>query len=330
MTSAHVIYVFTFLCCIAAIITNWLYSYETVPFLLKHNYREDEALYILSKLRGEDSNSISLSVRNDFEAIRQMCDDDCAQFDERKIFTQANKHPLYTVLYGRISAVLTFSVPIVVLFVKFFQLVIFAKLMRQLIGTMEELQLNDADIDQIEEDIHKMENEIFVFRHAIQAVLFTWFIFGIVIMLVVNYFDWRRKLHYTSALVGCIMLVCSVIFLLNILLKLIIIITLFCLVIYFKFLSFPIDMIGHTYLADAFPVSNKSRSIAFVCIVENLIHILFIALDLQPKDFGYEFTLLGLGLAVAGYKLYRTAPNTKGMTLTEAREEFMKTILKSK
>lgn len=309
--------------CMASVIVNYFFTHETVPFLLKHNYRDDEALYVLSKLHDEDSNSAI--VHNELETIKEMCNNDYIEFQEQKIFRSIHRNLLSFALYGRLISAQSFNVPIVVFFVKLLRAVVAEDLMLE----VEKVKENESLTETLEQLQH-LENEVNLYLNAVKATIMTWFVFGVTLALIANYFKWKRGIHFTSFLAGAVIIVFNVLYITGIMAKFFAGITLLTLFIYFNCLTIIVDIIGFTYLTECFPVSTKPAAIAFVSIVENLFHILIIAVDLRPDSYillegkvDPELIGMGLLLALLGFRLYHTAPETRGMPSAAAKQAFL-------
>lgn len=323
VTSANTIMITSLVFCMASVIVNYFFSHETVPFLLKHNYRDDEALYVLSKLHDEDSNSAV--VHNELETIKEMCNNDYIEFQEQKIFRSIHRNLLSFALYGRLIAAQSFNVPIVVFFVK----VLRAVVAEDMITELAEAKENESFTDTMQH-LQRLETEVNLYLSAVKATLMTWFLFGVTLALISNYFNWKRGIHFTSFLAGAVVIAFNVLYITGIMAKFFAGITLLTLFIYFNFLTVIVDIIGYTYLTECFPVSTKPAAIGFISIVENLFQILIISADLRPDSYillegriDPELIGMGLLLALLGYRLYHTAPDTRGLSLAAAKQAFL-------
>lgn len=325
VTSADVIMYSTLVFCLASVLVNYFYSHETVPFLLKHNCRDEDAIFLLAKLNDEESNSILL--QNELESIKEMCKNDYVEFPEGKIFRAAHRGLLNFALYGRLGAVQSFNIPVVVMLVKILQSLIVEDMVEDLHTSLSNETLKNVSAQESENRLYpiiaRLEREIKDFKNAVKIVLFTWFIFGMAITLLGNCFNWKREIHLTSLIAGITILIYLFSAFLHIFTGLFSALALLVFLIYFKFLSLPVDMIGYTYLTECFPVSTKPMAIAFVTIVESFFHILLIAVDIKPGTLRIEYFGMGLLLCAVGYRLYRTAPDTKNLSLAAAQQAYL-------
>lgn len=92
------------------------------------------------------------------------------------------------------------------------------------------------------------------------------------------------------------------------------------------FVAIGVDPIQHIFLSEAFSTSKKSISIAFVMAVENLLQILFIGMYFMNAISSADAYILVACciflICVVVLVLLLVLPETKGMSLKEARDEF--------
>lgn len=312
--------------CFLAAAINYFFSHETVPFLLYHNYREEEAQFMLAKLLGEDSNSEV--VQQEFVAIKETCNNDYAQFDEKSLFQSAHGNLISIAMSARIAAAQSFNVPVVVLFVKILQAYYLSIIQKDLSRIDEVVILQDANasvvvIEENPENIINLNQAVQIYNTAVKTLLFSWFVFGITFTLLANYFNWKRGLHLTTFIAGTSILICFVFVLIGIFARFVATLTFLILIIYFQFLTLPVDILGYTYLAECFPISTKARSIAFVTIFEAIFNTILVMIDLRFFHNEPEFIPMGVLLCVLGLKLFCTVPNTCGLSLAAAKEAFL-------
>lgn len=321
VSSANTIMVTSLVLCLAAVGVNYFFSHETVPFLLKHNYRDDEALYVLSKLHNEDSNSAI--VHSELDAIKEMCNNDYMEFQEQKIFRSVHRNLLSYALYGRLVAVQSFNVPVVVLIVKMLRKVA----SDEVIEEVESMKANES-LEETMQHLQNVEDDVELYLNAVRATLMTWFVCSVTLALIANYYNWKRGIHFTSFLAGAVVIVFNALYTIDIMKDFFRGITVLAIFIYFNFLTTIVDIIGYTYLTECFPVSTKPAGIGFVSIFENLLHIQIITRDLQPDPYIHGRIdpgqiVMGLLLVLLGFRLYRTAPQTRGLHLAAAKQAFL-------
>lgn len=321
--SAGIISTMTFVFCFFSVPLNYLFSHETIPFLLYHNYREEEAQFTLAKLLGEENDSPL--VQYEFNAIKEACASDYTEFPEGKIFRSIHRNLLSIALNGRIAAAQSFNIPIIVLIVKTLQ----AYYLRQL-----EKDLN-ADLIVTEDkgslaveiamtpELNKLRDDLNNFNTVVKTMLFGWFIFGMLTTCLANYYHWRRGLHLTTVIAGATIITCVVLVFGNVMKNFISALTFLVMTIYFQFLTIPIDILGLNYLLECFPTSTKAMSIGFVTILECVFNIILVTIDLRYYELRFEFIPFGIILCVVGLKLYRNVPETFGFSLIEAKHAYL-------
>lgn len=303
-----------------SVILSYFFAHETVPFLLYHNYREEEAQFTLAKLLGEDSDSEL--VFKEFLAIKEACIQDYAQFQENKIFKSVHRGLLSIALSARLAAIHSFNIPTIVLFVKLLQSIVLNSATEKQdemilisVGKNETIEIIDSHTS-----IRKMINK---YNHTLTTFLFTWFGFGLVIMLCGNYFNWKRGFHFVTFLAGISIVISVILVFIGFIPKGIAFIAAFFLLIYFQFLTLPIDVLGLTYLGECFPASTRIRSIGFITMVECAFNIVLVTLNFRQYQNEPEFIPMGLILSICGYKLFTTVPNTNGFSLAAAKQAYI-------
>lgn len=158
--------------------------------------------------------------------------------------------------------------------------------------------------------------------YSVYAVFFVWFVLGFWTTILANRYNWKRYLYQITFIFGLILVcfVCSHI--LNLLLNFSAVFAALCLLGFFFILSWPLNLYGNVFLADGYPLNLNSGSIAFVSFIENGAHIMLIIFELSSKEGIFINPLIGgIIMSFLGYKLFRRSPNTKGLSLAEAREE---------
>lgn len=324
--SAGVISTTTILFCFISVPINYFYSHETVPFLLYHNYRKEDAEFTLATLLSEESNS--LIVQQEFDEIRETCTNDYAEFAEGKIFQSAHRSLLSIALSARIASAQSFNVPVIVLFAKIIQayyLGLIRKDLSKMEDTADKSSPNNTDITimDLSQELIDIREAIHIYNSAVKSFMFSWFVFGLVFTLLSNYFNWKRGLHLTTFIAGASILSCVIVVFVGIFKNFVGTLTFLVLIIYFQFLSLPVDVLGFTYLAECFPLSTKSKSIGFVTICECIFNIILITTNLRYYTLEPEFIPMGIILCLLGYKLYNTVPNTNGFSLAAAKQAYL-------
>lgn len=320
--SAGIISTVTVILCFFSVVFNYFFSHETVPFMLYHNFREEDAQFALAKLLGEDRNAPL--VRQEFDSIRELCHDDYAEFPEGKIFTRIHRGLLAIPLSSRITSAVCLTVLWIVFTVK-----VIEYMMREEFNEIEDdhAKLNVTELVEKLEIIVKLSKMHSV---AVRAVIATWFIAGLQVALVGNYFNWKRGFHFTTFVVGAAIIFNFVFYWIGFLTGLFFVLSVILLSIYIHFLLLPIDILGYGYLTECFPISTKAKSIAFVTICECLFNLIIISFELRHDKPNFESFVVGLLFFILGYKLYSTVPNTLGLSLGAAKHAYVQAIVGKK
>lgn len=299
-----------------SVIINYLYSHETVPFLLYHNYREEEAIFMLSKLLGEDQHSPI--VQQEFLGIRELCNDDYTEYPEGKIFTTIHRKLLSIPLSSRIASAQCLNILYIILIAKW----IVRMYGEEEVKAVEDFIDSDEFLDsKFVNDVEKISELADRYKLVVRSEIAAWFGSGLLFSLLGNFFNWRRGLHFMTFTTGAVMLAYfTVSFSGSTILHSI---TMFSLFIYIHCLSLPTDILGYTYLMECFPLSTNAKAIAFVTICECLLNSFYAMLELKVDDVFIEFFLTGLIYCVLGFKLYCTVPNTHGLSLGAAKHAYI-------
>lgn len=311
---ATVILIFGFL----SVPINYFFSHETVPFLLYHNYREDEAQFTLSKLLGEDRNSAI--VQEEFQAIRELCNEDYADFPEGKIFTSIHRSLLSIVLQARITSAQCFLSLCIIYF---------AKIIMHMINEEYAKLVNDvftANATTIVNDFQVLVNLVHYYSMVVQVTIVVLFSLGLVSTLIGNYFNIKRGFHFTTFLLGASILLYTLFHLIGVLSGLFKAFAVLFLFVYVYFIYLPVDVVNLTYLTEAFPTSTRVKAIAFVTICENVFNSIYINLEFKHNTVSFEFFLMGLIFTLFGYNLFCTMPNTNGLSLGAAKQAYIQAI----
>lgn len=301
--------VFTFV----AVVINFFYSHETVPFLLYHNYREEEAVFMLGKLLGEDQNSPV--VQQEYLALRELCNDDYAEFPEGKIFTTIHRSLMSIPLSARITSAQCINIFYIVLVAKYIQSW-YNQDERDLIVDIDRENTTITDLFSNLEEMRALANR---YRTIVPSEMSALFFGGLLFSLLSIYLNWKRGLHFCTFVTGAIMLVYSLLHYAKTL-------ALVILIIYVHFLSLPIDILGYSYLMECFPTSTKAKAIGFVTICECLLNSLYMTVEFQHTHYFVEFFATGIIFFVFGYKLYCVVPNTNGLSLGAAKLAYVQAV----
>lgn len=309
----------TFIFAFISVIVNYFFSHETVPFLLYHNYREDEAQFTLAKLLGESENSAV--VQQEFLAIRELCHEDYAEFPEGKIFTTIHRSLMSIPLSARITSGQCLNILYIILIAKYIKYLV--------VGDLDRL-INDVNKENetiLVKDLEDISGLVSKYHIIVRSEVGAWFLTGLLFTLLSIYLNWRRGLHFTTFVTGAAMLIYSLFRILHMFHHFTKALAMLVLIIYVHFLSLPIDILGYTYLMECFPISTKAKAIAFVTICESLLNSLYAAMELRHDDVFIEFLITGVLFFILGYKLYCIIPNTNGLSLGAAKLAYVQSVL---
>lgn len=325
ISSAGVIMVASLVFCLASVALNYFFTYETVPFLLVHNCRDDEALFILSKMQGEDINAPIL--QNQLIEIKEMNANDYVEFPQRKIFTTVHRKILRIALYGRIIAAQSFNIPLCVLFIK---------LMRNSYADefnkdIHEINANEENIVEMESKITKAANDLDAYYHVVQLNVAGIVLFSLLFAGVANRFRWNRSIYLAAFIVGVSMIGFSLLYFIGILS--ILYGGLGLISIYFFFYPVINDILGLKILFECFPISTKPYAIAVILIIENLYHVIMIVIDIHADHYTKRkgtvdvfILLIGAIFSFTGFILSKIVPNTNGLTQPGARVAYLQVV----
>lgn len=314
-TSAAIISIATISLCFVSVVINFFFSHETVPFLLYHNYREEEAQFAMARLMGEDQNAPI--VQQEFSAMREMCHDDYAEFPEGNIFTTIHRRLISIALNARITSAQCLYILFIVMFVKFVKT-----------GVYLPVDHNNKPINEKElfEKLKKILELVNVYKITVRSVIAVWFILGVLFTLIANHLNLKRGLHFTTFLVGASMILFTMFHWIGILSGMFHWFAVLFLTIYINFLSLPVDVINYSYLMECFPTSTKARAIAFTTACECIFNAIFISIQMEHEKLGIEFFVMGILFCVLGFRLFAIAPNTNGLSLAAAKHAYMQSL----
>lgn len=312
--SSGIISTITLILCFVSVVFNYFFSHETVPFLLYHNYREDEAQFTVAKLLGEDRNSAV--VHEEFTTIRELCNDDYAEYPEGKIFTSIHRSLMSIVLSSRISSAQCLNMLCIVFFVKYIQ-----SLIERDVNELENTKATNDTM--LVEELTELLELAETYSIAVRSAIATWFVAGVQFTLIGNYFNWKRGLHFTTFVVGATILLSTIFHIISFLGGLFRAFAILFLSIYVHFLSLPVDILGYSYLTECFPISTNAKSIGFVTICESLFNAIVITLEIRHDRLNIEFFMMGLIFCLLGFRLYSIVPNTLGLSLGAAKHAYI-------
>lgn len=191
-------------------------------------------------------------------------------------------------------------------------------------------QSNDIHKDSEKQTVHVKNHEIeksspfflahlltFLDSRELTLVLLAWFIFGTITTALLYKLNLKRFIYYISCVLSSVLAVTGIAhsfeFLSNIMH--------IGLIVYFNYVTIPIDVFGHCMLAEAFPVTLKAFSIACVAIMEHVVHIIVITLYLSDW-FHNSILLLMCIVAFVSHEIAQNLPQKYNLTLAQAREQY--------
>lgn len=305
-----------------SVVINYFFSHETVPFLLYHNYREEEAIFMLSKLLGEEQHSPI--VQQEFLTIRELCNEDYTEFPEGKIFTTIHRKLLSIPLSARMTAAQCLNILYIILISKWVMKQFHQEELKAVEDLLDSLDNGELLDSQFLDDLKKLSTLAAKYRTVVRIEIAAWCGGGILFSLLGNFFNVKRGFHFTTFLMGVIMLAYFILSISGS--SFLHTTTMFCLYIYIHCLSMPVDILGFTYLMECFPLSTNAKAIAFVTICECLLNSVYSAFELKVDDVFCEFFATGLIYCVLGFKLYCTVPNTQGLSLGAAKHAYIQSV----
>lgn len=158
---------------------------------------------------------------------------------------------------------------------------------------------------------------VFLHSRELTLVLLAWFIFGTITAAILYYFNLKRFIYYTACVLSSVLVFTGIAHSFHFLSSILHI----CLIVYFNYVTIPIDVFGHCMLAEAFPVTLKAFSVASVAIVEHLVHIILITLYLT-EWFHDTIILFMCVVAFISHEIARNLPQKGNLPLAEAREQY--------
>lgn len=260
-----------------------LFFKESPIFLIKQG-KESEALITMIKLRSETVET--WEIRNDFQENKRMIEEDSKLTSF--IFSNGNTRPLLLILLSKLLFVLSFN---------------------YIINTMRLIYSRDGEY-------FNYTPSIFLLVRVLAAFL---------PMFLVD--KKGRKIFQTMS--GTICSVCLIIFGIVLAIEEFSFwIPFFLFVIYEIGMSLGIGAISDVLLSEGFPISKKSNSICFISFVENLLQIIIILITyaLRESDMHTVYIihsfLFGIVILTITLVLQKLLPETKQMSLRQARDEF--------
>lgn len=283
MNSDRVIGIVGLVISVASILCTIFFLKESVPYFLVRN-KDNEALVCMKELRAETNET--WRVTDDIQELHTMVQED--RKDGRNIFTEGNAKPLASIVIMFLLGVLTNNYLLNIILFNFLGIAIGWPNFMLAPIILAAVRGGMSIISVFFADIVGRKIHIIVTG----ITLFITIIIGIIVLFV--------SLHIW--LFGLFAIVFQV------------------------FAAIGVDPIQHILLSEAFSTSKKPFSIAFVVAIENLLQILFIGMYFIPAISSADTYILVasciFSILILVTILMLILPETKGMSLKEARDEF--------
>lgn len=305
-----------------------IYTIESVPFLVRHYCTETEAIKLLAKL--QQKKITNQTVYQDYLIIRKMCDDELMVYGNltfRHLFTKGNFRPIIFCCYGRIISILSLNLPIVTMILIFLRNCIEDMMPDTGIDTAALLNNNSNVVSSAlstpASKILIIVESTFVaalYNHEVQLVISVWCGFGACTTAVLYLFDRKRSIYYICCGLGSLLIISGV---LHAFYNILSTVMHLCLIGYFNYTTFAIDLFGHGFLAEAFPTTMKPISIAYVMIIEHFLHIVLIFLYMATW-FHDRIIVIMVVVTILSFEIGQKMPKTNDMSLVQAEKEYRK------
>lgn len=163
---------------------------------------------------------------------------------------------------------------------------------------------------------------IFLHRRELTLVLIAWFIFGTLTVAFLYTLNLKRFIYHVACVLCSVLVISGIAHSFHFMTG----IMHFALIIYFNYITIPIDLFGHGMLAEAFPITLKAYSIAVVASLEHFVHIIIIGLYMT-EWFRDSIVIFMLAVAYLSHEVATNLPQKSNLTLAEARDEYQKVNL---
>lgn len=320
-----------------------VFSIESIPHLVRQYCTESEVLDNLAKL--QHKNKRHPTVYQDYLTIRKMCDDELMIYGSSaysKLFAKCNFRPLIFCCYGRVISVLSINLPMVTMILIFIREKI-EELMPERSSPERQFYVNETNMTSNEtlyvneanpfnsfntkmnvfvKDVEVMETSFLfgLFNHEIQLVIIAWCAFGLSTVAALYLFDRKRFIYYACCGLGILLIFCGIA---HKFFQFLSTITHLCLIGYFNYTTFAMDLFGHGFLAEAFPSTLKPISIAYVTAVEHFIHVLLIFLY-TCTWFHDRIIVTMVFVTLLAFEIAQKMPRTNDLSLMDAAREYKK------
>lgn len=274
-----------FYCLLGLVLTPCL-TYESIPFLLKRN-REPEAFETMMKLRNETFET--WTIRNDMQEMKLMVQQDKDEQWDKNIFARGNIRPLLILVGVKFMAVTSNN--------WFFNRIM--------------MNFTAVNID----DVQVADYSGGILTGVRMAV-------ALIPLFVMDKFSHKKLLTVSGAVSGVLLLILGMFSSLSLsYYEYALWLPMTASILYQCVVGVSIDPLQHILLGEAFSTSTKSYwSFTFVTIVEHLLQI-FMFLSVT-NSFDVVLYVFGIASIFASFGFYYYLPETRGMSLRQARDEF--------
>lgn len=273
---------------IFAVILTPTATNESVTYLIAHG-REDEALQKYVQLRSERfPTTLTIGGFNEVKAT-VLADQELDQH----IFHDGNAHPIFLISIARLLSLFIINIPLLVCLIR------------------SNSQTTDDKLIE--------ETQALIWLQVIRAL------FGFIPVMYCSALKRNQVLYRLGIVTGIVFLAMAgaIIYsdsVLHILRNTFAIGALFS----YGGAALGIDAVQHVQSSEAFPLTKKPASLAFIGGVEHLCHIVLIVTYLQyfESHIAVYIILCAIGLIFAGVWLHQRMPVSSGLSLGEARDKY--------
>lgn len=158
---------------------------------------------------------------------------------------------------------------------------------------------------------------VFVHSRELTLVLLAWFVFGTVTVAILYSLNLQCYIYYIGSVLTATLALTGLAHSLHFMS------TIFhlSLIVYFNYVTIPIDVFGHCMLAEAFPITLKAHSVAGIAALEHFVHIVVIGLYMT-EWFRDSIILLVCIVAFVAHEIARNLPQRTNVPLAEARQLY--------
>lgn len=186
-------------------------------------------------------------------------------------------------------------------------------------GSQKNNQENTNESEKEQEVERTFFAHLLIFLHSreLTLVLLAWFLFGTITVAILYMFSLRRYIYHIACVLAATLALTGLAHSFDYLSAILHL----CLIIYFNYVTIPIDVFGHCMLAEAFPITLKAYSVAGIAALEHLVHVIVIGLYMT-EWFHDSIILLMCIVSFVAHEIARNLPQQTNLSLGEAREQY--------